>query len=81
MILRLRAGSLPAARYCASMSLAAAVENSSVKLTLIQSASSSAVRRRVLGPNAEIETGIGSLILISPASGLREPTLRLLPSI
>jgi len=57
MILRLRAGSLPAARYCASMSLAVAAENSSLKLRLIQSASSSAVRRRVLGPSAEIETG------------------------
>jgi hypothetical protein len=62
MSLRLRAGSLPAARYCASMSLAVAAENSSLKLRLIQSASNSAVRRRVLGPSAEIETGIGSLI-------------------
>src|SRR5260370_15586415 len=75
MILRLRAGSLPAARYCASMSLAVAAENSSLKLKFIQSASSSAVRRRVLGPSAEIETGIGSLILISPVSGFRKPDL------
>jgi len=42
-------GSLTAARYCASMSLAVAAENSSLKLRLIQSASSSAVRRRSSG--------------------------------
>jgi hypothetical protein len=67
------------ARYCASMSLAVAAENSSLKLRLIQSASSSAVRPRVLGPSAEIETGIGSLILISPVSGFRQTQDDLLP--
>src|ERR1700719_2027908 len=74
-------GILVGGRYCASMSLAVAAENSSLKLRLIQSASSSAVRRRVLGPCAEIETGIGSLIFISPVSGFMNPTLRDLPSI
>jgi hypothetical protein len=56
-------------------------ESSSVKLTLIQCASSSAVMRLVFGPRAETYTGIWSSILISFLSGLRNPTLRVFPSI
>ena len=52
MVLRLLRGSFPAARYRASISLAVTAEKSSVKLTLIQLASNSAVRRRVFGPKA-----------------------------
>src|SRR6516165_7521485 len=49
MSLRLRAGSLPAARYCASMSLAVAAENSSIHVdpTRVE------LRREAAGPRAE----------------------------
>jgi hypothetical protein len=53
MVFLLPAGSLPTARYSASIFLAVMAENSSVELILIQCASTSAVMRRAFGPKAE----------------------------
>ena len=62
------------------MSAIAAPAWAALAVAWIHPAPSLAVSRRARGPNAETWTGIGSLMLMAPTSGLRNRIFRRLPS-
>jgi len=74
------AGSIPAARHAACMSVTAAFAAPRWPAAWIQLAPSSAVSLRPRGPSAETWSGIGSRTLMAPISGLRNRIFRRRPS-